>query len=334
MGAKGFILVLLLFAVVGAGAGYGAAQIVPAEEEDQPPETADLVAPGTGAAEAGAAVTTGRARQSGGRPSVDDIIANLPEEQRRELENNPEAAAMARAELQAAIDSGQIPAEVLQELAGGGTAGAPGAGTGAGTLDAGARNAEPLAGTVVSFESGTLRLETPDGEAAIALPDDTPMNVTKTVAEAPPYLADGTEVSVLARPDESGVPAVAAIIVGSAGQGAGGGRGLGGQAAVTMGSIASLVDGVLTLETPDGQTEFAVVDDTPVRITTTAAEAAGELAAGVSVTAFVQRQADGSLAAASVRIGAGGGFGRGAFGGGQGGGRQRGGGQGGGQGGG
>ena len=86
-----------------------------------------------------------------------------------------------------------------------------------------------------------------------------------------------------------------------------------------MGSIVSLVDGVLTLETADGPAEFALADETPVRITTTAAEAAGELAAGVSVTAFVQREVDGSLSAASVRIGGG------AFGG-PGGGRQRGGG--------
>ena len=69
----------------------------------------------------------------------------------------------------------------------------------------------------------------------------------------------------------------------------------------------------------DGAAEFAVADETPVRITATAAEAAGELAAGVSVVAFVQREADGSLSAASVNVG-------GAPGGGQGllGGRQRG----------
>ena len=178
MGAKGFILMLLLFALVGAGAGYGAAQLVPAEEEEQAPETADLVAPGAGGAEAGAG--TGRPRQTGGQPTVDDVIATLSEEQRRDLENNPEGAAMARAQIQMAIDSGAIPPEVLQQLASGGIAGAPDAGT----QDAGARNAEPLTGTVVSFESGTLRLETPDGEAAIAVPDDAPVNVTKSVADS------------------------------------------------------------------------------------------------------------------------------------------------------
>ena len=324
MGAKWFILTLLLFALVGAGAGYGAAQLVPMEEEEAAPETADLVAPGAGGADAGtgAGAGTGRARQTGGQSSVDDIIAALPEEARRELENNPEAAAMARAQIQMAIDSGQIPPEVLQELAGGGTPGAPDAGTDPGTQDAGARNAEPLAGTVVSFEVGTLRLETPDGEAAVAVPDDALVNVTKAVSDAGTYLAEGAEASVIARPDDSGGLAAAAVVVGGAGQGAGGGRGFGGLAAVVMGTVASFADGVLTLETADGPAEFALADETPVRITTTAAEAAGELAAGVAVTAFVQREADGSLSAASVSVGqAGGGFGRG-LGGGQGGGRQ------------
>ena len=324
MGAKGFFLVLVLFAVIGAGAGYGAAQLVPQDEEEQAPETADLVAPGAGGADAGAGAGagTGRARQTGREPTADDFIAALPEEQRRELESNPEAAAMARAQIQMAIDSGMIPPEVLQEMGlGGAVDAAPGAAS-----EEGVRNAEPLVGTVVSFEGGTLRLETPDGEAAIAVPDDAPVNVTKTAADAQSYLAEGAEVSVVARPDESGGLAAAAVIVGGAGPGAGG-RGIGGLASVVTGTIVSFADGVLTLETADGAAEaaaaeFALADETPVRITTTAAEAAGELAAGVTVTAFVQREADGSLSAASVNVGGGGGgFGRGLFGGGQGGGR-------------
>ncbi len=325
MGAKGFILLLLLFAVVGGGAGYGAAQLVPAEEEEQPPETADLVAPGAGGADAGAedgagagaGAGTGRARQTGGQISVDDVMATMPEEARRQLENDPEAAAMVRAQIQMAIDSGQIPPEAFGLAPGGAAADA---GTGAGTQDAGARNAEPLSGTVVSFEGGTLRLETPDGEAAIAVPDDAPVNATKAAVDAANYLVDGAEVSVVARPDGSGGLVAAAIIVGPAGQGAGSGRGFGGLAAVVTGTITSHADGVLTLQGADSAAEFAVADDIPVRITTTAAEAAGELTAGVTVTAFVQREADGSLSAASVTVGAGG-AGRG-LGGGLGGGRQ------------
>ncbi|MCY4449761.1 MAG: hypothetical protein OXE02_13060 [Chloroflexi bacterium] len=318
MGAKGFILMVLLFAVVGAGAGYGAAQLVPAEEEEQPPETADLVAPGAGgdATEPGTG-NTGRARQTGGQISVDDVLATMPEEVRRDLENNPENAAMVRAQIQMAIDSGQVPPEAFGLAPG---VGAPDAGTGAGTQDTGARNAEPLSGTVVSFEGGTLTLETPDGEAAIAVPDDAPINATKAAVDAANYLVDGAEVSVVARPDGSGGLVAAAIIVGPAGQGAGGGRGFGGLAAVVTGTILSYADGVLTLQGADSEAEFVVGDDVPVRITTTAAEAADELAAGVTVTAFVQREADGSLSAASVTVG-GGGAGRG-LGGGLGGGRQ------------
>lgn len=309
MGAKGFILVLLLFALAGAGGGYGVAQLVPREVEEQAPETAELVAPGADGADAGAGAVagTGRARQTGGQPTVDDVIAAMPPEMRRELESNPEAAAMARAQIQMAIDSGQIPPEAFGTGPVGGAAPdvVPGA-----VVEEGSRNAEPLAGTVVSFEGGTLRLETPDGEAAVALPDDAPVNVTKAVADAQSYLAEGAEVSVIARPDGSGGLAAVAVIVGGAAQGAGGGRGFGGLASVVTGTVASFAGGVLALETAEGAAEFALADDAPVRITTTAAEATAELAAGVSVTAFVFREADGSLSAASVGIG-GGGFGRG-----------------------
>ena len=315
MGAKGFTLVVLLFALAGAGAGYGAAQLVPQEVEEQAPATADLVAPGAGGADTdtGAVAGTGRARQTGGQPTVDDLMATLPEEARRQIESDPELRAQLRAQMQAAIDSGMIPPEAF------GTGPVGGAAPGAGTQDLDARNAEPLTGTVVSFEGGTLRLETPDGEATVAVPDDAPVNVTKAVADAKSYLAKGAEVSAVARPDEAGGLAAAAVIVGSAAQGAGVGRGFGGLASVVTGTVESFAGGVLTLETADGPAELAVADDAPVRITTTAAEAASELAAGVSVTAFVQRQADGSLSAASVRVGeGGGGLGRGVFGGGRG----------------
>ena len=72
--------------------------------------------------------------------------------------------------------------------------------------------------------------------AAVAVPPETPVNVTKIAADAQSYLADGAEVSVVARPVEAGGLSAAAVTVGSSGQGAGGGRGLGGLAAVVMGS--------------------------------------------------------------------------------------------------
>lgn len=317
MGAKGFILMLALCAVVGAGAGYGAAQIGPAEDGEQAPETADLVVPGAGSADAaaGTGTGTGRARQTSGEtPTVDERIAALPEEIRQQMANDPELAAQIRARMQEAVDAG---------LAGGAfSTGLAGASSGANT-EPGVRNAERLSGTVATFEEGVLRLETPDGEAAVAVPPETPVNVTKTAADAQPYLAGGVEVSVVARANEAGGLSAAAVVMGSAGQGVGGARGFGGLAEVTTGMVASFADGVLTLDTADGPAEFAVADETPVRITGTALELAGELTGGVSVTAFVQRDATGGISAASVSVGEGGGFGRG-FGVGQGGGRQRG----------
>ena len=70
-----------------------------------------------------------------------------------------------------------------------------------------------------------------------------------------------------------------------------------------MGSITSFADGVLTLRTADGAAAVAVADGTLVRIRSTAKEKAGELEAGVSVTAFVRREMDGSLSAATVSVG-------------------------------
>lgn len=290
-----FILALLLLAAAGAGAGYGAAQLVPADVEERTPPIADFTPPGAGEA---------------GSPSM--TLDDLPPEVREAMANDPEMAAAMREAMETGL------------LSTGEFGPPPEAGTAGMIMEEGsARNATPLAGTVVSFEGGTLRLETPDGEAAIAVADDVTVNVTKAVSDAGTYLVEGAKVSVVARPDDSGGLAAAAVIVGGAGQGAGGGRGFGGLAAVVMGTVASFADGVLTLETADGPAEFALADDTPVRITTTAAEAASELAAGVTVTAFVQREADGSLSAASVNVGeGGGGFGRGQFGGGQGGGQR------------
>ncbi|MCY4448864.1 MAG: hypothetical protein OXE02_08490 [Chloroflexi bacterium] len=287
MCARGVILLLLLFALVGAGAGYGASRLVPGGAEVQEPETADLVAPGAGGVDD---EQLADAQQF----DVDQMMAALPEEARRELENDPELETQVRAQLQAAIDSGGMQA--------GAFGGQPdGAAFLAEPREAAARNTEPLTGTVVSIEDWMLRLETPDGEADLALPPDAVVNVTESAAGAVAYLTEGAEVSVAVRPDGSGGLAAAVIIVNSAGQG--GRSGPDSLAAVVTGSITSFADGALTLETADGAAVVVVADGTPVRIRSTAEEAAGELAPGVSVTAFVRREMDGSLSATSVSVG-------------------------------
>ena len=284
MCTRGVILLLLLFALVGAGAGYGASRLVPGGVEGQEPETADLVAPGAGGVD-------DEQLAAAHEFDVDQMMAALPEEARRELENDPELETQVRAQLQAAIDSGGMRA--------GAFGGQPdGAAFLAEPREAAARNTEPLTGTVVSFEDWMLRLETPSGEADLALPPDAVVNVTESAAGAVAYLTKGAEVSVAVRPDGSGGLAAAAIIVNSAGQG-----GRSGLAAVVVGSITSFADGALTLETADGAAVVVVADGTPVRIRSTAEEAAGELAPGVSVTAFVRREMDGSLSATSVSVG-------------------------------
>ena len=315
MDAKRFILTLLAVAVVGAGAGYGASVLFPAPAagEEAPPEPIET---GAGVPEPDAGAAGGPAAD---QPSVDDLLAAMPEEMRRQMEDDPQLAAQVRAQLQQAIDSGQLPPGAFGAAPDGGVPATD-------ALGGGARNAEPLTGEVLSFEEGTLRLNTPDGEAEAAVAPDTPVTVVKPAGEAVDALTPGAEVAVIARRDESGALTAALITSGGAGEGALGavGRRAGGLAAVLTGTVESFADSVLTVETADGPVEVAASDETPVQITATAETAADELAAGVTATAFVQRGADGSLVAVSIAVGATGrGLGGGLFGGaaGQGGGQ-------------
>ena len=287
MSVKRFILAALAVAVAGAGAGYAASVLLPAS--DGAGETPDVAETGAGAPEPDAGAP------AADQPTVDDLLATMPEEIRQQMESDPELAAQVRARLQEAIDSGQLPP--------GAFGASPDAGvSGADIQGAGARNAEPLTGEVLSFTEGALRLDTPDGEAEAAVPPDTPMTLVKTAAEAGDALAPGAEVAVVARSDESGALTAAFITSGEAG--AGGRRGVGRLATVITGAVKSFADGVLTVETADGPTEVAAPDETLVQITATAETAADELAAGVTATAFVQRGADGSLVAAGIAVGA------------------------------
>ncbi len=304
MDTRRFILTMLAVAVTGAGAGYGASLLLPAPADgEETPEAAVLTEPDV-------------AGPVGEQPDVDELLAAMPEEMRQQMEEDPELTAQVRDQLRAAIDSGQLP---------GASGAAPGGEVPAtDAFGAGARNAEPLTGEVLSFEAGTLRLDTPDGEAEATVAPDTPVTLAKTAGEAGDAPAPGAEVTVIARRDESGALTAATIVVGQDGEGAfgaGGQRGAGRLATVITGAVQSFAGGVLTVGTADGAVEIAAPDETPVQITATVETAADELAAGVTATAFVQREEDGSLVAASIAVGATGrGLGGGLFGGGQGGG--------------
>ncbi len=292
MGTKRFILLVLAVALVGAGVAYGVRQLVPRQVEEPPLEIAELPVPRTGdPGGAASAPSTGHGSPDGA--GVERVLESLPEEVRRQMEDNPELEAQVRARIGAAIESGGI---------GPGLAGAEG-----GTFGGG-RAGEPLTGTVAAFSDATLRLDTPDGAVDVAAPPETPVVVAKTAAEARAYLLEGIEVSVGTRVDETGSLTAVTILAGAP-------AGLGGLAGLVTGSISSFADGALSLETDAGQLDVSVPGDTPVQVRLAAADATAELTEGSAVTAFVQRDAGGSLAAVNIFIGEPGGrFGGGIFG--------------------
>lgn len=298
MGAKAFTLALLAVAAAGAGAGYGATFVFPAPET--PPATSALAPDpvGGGAGNGGAA----NGAQGGGEAfSVDD----LPPEVREAMEQDPELAA----QIQEAIESGQIPP---------GAFGPPGGGAGGGSAPGFAGGgATALSGTVVSFADETLRLETADGEAELAVAPDTPVNVTMAPAAAGAYLADGAEVTVAAQTDASGALSALAVFAGPPPDELAQAPGLAAFVAIIAGTVEAFADGTLTVAGEDGSTDVGIGGQTLVMASLTASDAGDELAEGASVTAFVERGADGGLLATSIEIGdAGGGFGGGPFGGG------------------
>ncbi len=86
---------------------------------------------------------------------------------------------------------------------------------------------------------------------------------------------------------------------------------------IISGTVESFADGTLTVAGDDGTTALSAGEQTIVSASLTAADAGDELAEGASVTAFVERGADGGLDASSIEVGdIGGGFGGGPFGGG------------------
>ena len=308
MGARAFIVVLLIVAAAGAGAALGISMLIPPDPVETP-TTAVSVVPGPDTS--GSAEAAGESAPDSGAPSPDAdqqiTVDDLPAEVRQAMAENPELAAR----IEEMIASGELPPDLAFGIGRGGNPGGGFGGIG--------RGGEPLPGTVISFDNGMLNLDTPDGPAAVSVADDTPVNITKAVSEAAGYMTEGAQVTVVAQPDDAGGLSAQTVVLGDLGGfggvlgGAGVGGGFGGLGTVVTGMIASFTDGVLTVESAEGPVAVEVADEVLVLINTTASEAQAELAADAIVTVLVQRAADGSLEAVTVIAGSG--FGGGPFGG-------------------
>ncbi len=304
MGAKGFILAVLAVAAAGAGAGYGATFVFPPPEA--PPVTSSLAPDPSGGGEAGDGAANGGGNAGEGNGGAVFREEDLPEEVRQAMAQDPEMAAQIRQ----AIESGQIPPGAFGPPGGAGPDGGGGAPGFAGG------GATPLTGTVLSYAGGTLRLDTADGEADVAVAPDTPVNVSKTPSEAGDYLAEGAEVTVAAQ-GEPGAMTALAVFAGPVPDELAQAPALASFVTIISGTVESFADGTLTVAGDDGTTALAAGEQTIVSASLTAADAGDELAEGASVTAFVERGADGGLEASSIEVGdIGGGFGGGPFGGG------------------
>ena len=152
MGAKGFIVVLLIVAVAGAGAAPGISKLLPSGPAGTP-TAAVSIAPGSDTSDS--AEAAGESAPESGAPSPDSgqqiTVDDLPAEVRQAMAENPELAAR----IEGLIASGELPPDLAPGVGRGVNPGAGFGGIG--------RGGEPLPGTVVSFDNGTLNLDTPDG---------------------------------------------------------------------------------------------------------------------------------------------------------------------------
>ena len=281
MGAKTFMWTLAAVVVVGGAVGAGAYAVT--GNDDAPAASASEalgLPPGGEAGQAGALPNRGRQDGAGAQPETSQTA-----ESDSPADSTEEAAADANA-----------PAD-----------------------DGAAARPERIAGVVDSIDSSGVVLATDDGPVAVAITGDVPVQLAKTVADAVDDLVVGVEVTAVLARTEAGVVA-RNVAIGGAGTGGlafgGGGRqGRGAGSNVVTGTIASVGGGTLVIDTADGPAEVALADDTPVLITRSFADAAGDLSQGTEITVVGQRTDDGGLQAIAVTTGApgapGGGGGRG-----------------------
>ncbi len=271
MGAKTFMWTLAAVVVVGGAAGAGA-YAVTGPDETAPASASEALGlpPGGEAGQAGALPSRGRQRDgTGAQPEIPETAAS---------DSPADSTEEASADANAPADDG---------------------------ADA---RPERIAGVVDSIDSSGLVLATSDGPVAVTIAGDVPVQLAKTAGDAVDELVAGADVTAVLARTEAGVVA-RNVAIGGAGAGGlgfgGGGRQGGGAGAnVVTGTIASVGGGTLVIDTAEGPAEVVLADDTPVLITRSFADAAGDLPQGTEITVVGQRTDDGGLQAIAVTTGA------------------------------
>jgi hypothetical protein len=186
----------------------------------------------------------------------------------------------------------------------------------------------PIAGALVSVESTGVTVTTAEGDSIVAIPPETPVRLSRTVADAGSTLTAGVELIAFLTRETDGSFSASNIVIGGFGGGGGGipSRGVtpdGTEFNAVPGTITAFVAGQLSLETADGPIDVTVSDDVTVQLTIAFSNASGELTIGETLTILGQTAEDGTFTPITIATGDLGGLGRGGFGGGQRGGRQQ-----------
>ena len=210
------------------------------------------------------------------------------------------------AELRERFQSGEVTQEELAELRqqfqdAGGFGGGGFGGFGGGFT--------PMVGAIESIDGNLVNVATPDGTLTAIVGGDATVSIsTETGVEG---LELGQQVSVVGERDDTGSFLASTITVVTAGGAFGGGRTggqrqggfgggrFGGTRALT-GTVDSIEESSITIETEQGPLPVAVNDDTIVRLTSQGA--IGDLETGMTVVIIGQPDEDGQVMATSVNV--------------------------------
>jgi hypothetical protein len=170
----------------------------------------------------------------------------------------------------------------------------------------------PIAGTLASIDSTGVTVTTTQGESVVPIPPETPVRLSKTIADASGYLTPGVELVAFLTRETDGTFSAANIVVGGFG---GGGGGLGGGRAgggltqdgiefnAVTGTVTAFTNGVLSLKAADGAIDVTVAGTVPVQLTIAFSAAAGELALGETIIVLGQTAEDGTFTPITMATG-------------------------------
>jgi hypothetical protein len=308
---KFFVIMLLGVAVLGAGLGGGAvAWTILSDDGSSDVAAVDfprptVIATPQVASETVSSADTSDAEDSSEAPSTSAVQVDSSG---LTLSATDGPTQEQLAALRERFQSGEVTEEELAELReqfqGGGGFGGGGFGSFAGGFT-------PMVGAIESIDGSLVSVGTADGVLTAMVGGDVTVSISsETGVEG---LELGQQVSVIGERDETGSFMASAITVVTEGGAFGGGRtggqrqggfgggggGLGGTRALT-GTVDSIEEGRITIETEQGPLPVAVNDDTTVRITSLGT--IGDLELGMNVVIIGQPDEDGQVVATSVNV--------------------------------